>query len=304
VTGSARRLPPTSAVFALLIVLLAAASQWWPRPEADLGDGTLLAYLPVADVRREDAIAALGQYVGDTIDRTLVPRIARDREEFRAGLDDALVVIAPDGAALALPTAAWQPVVAARRHVPWNLRPSGMLLSRRDVAATEAPWRTAPRRTAIADSLSLVCLAPLCADGSGHQLPRDVAWGDDPLDHAAVLVAAAHGAYDHVVAREWDVEAAVAAGRLDPARWTTRKVSGPMPDVVVLASRRLPAASRLALQQALSTLGRSADGEDARCARLEVHLGQLGLDGFNLLLGPDFDRLRRQFGPCWPELAE
>ena len=49
---------------------------------------------------------------------------------------------------------------------------------------------------------------------------------------------------------------AFAAGRLDPAVWQVRRLSEPMPDVVVLVSRRLAQGVRLDLQEALSVLGR------------------------------------------------
>jgi hypothetical protein len=128
-----------------------------------------------------------------------------------------------------------------------------------------------------------------------------VAWGNDPYDHRDVLAAARHGAYDHAVVRQWDAEAALSSGRLDPRRWRVRRLGDPVPDIVVLASRSLSRAARIDLQESLSTLGRDASGKGAGGIDLDGRLAALGFEGFNLLLGPDFDRLRRRYSPCWPD---
>ncbi len=294
--------------FALLLVLallllLTAAALWWPRAGSGDSDGTLLVLSPAADPRREEALAALARYVGDAAGQRLRLEVARDRAAFAAGLSSAAFVLTPDAVAVTLPAAAWQPLAAGRRRVPWNLRPSAVLISRVDAAGGDRPWQTAPDRTAVGDSLSLVCLAPLCADGRDGGLPAGVTWGDDPYDHRALFLAARHGAFDHVLGRQWDLEALLAAGRLDGDRWRVRTVSDPVPDLVIMVNRRVPMPSRLAVQQALSVLGRQEQPAFAGAAILAVQLGRLGLDGFNALLGPDFDRLRRRFGPCWPRLA-
>jgi hypothetical protein len=290
-------------LFAVLLLLLAAAALWWPGPAPDDGDGSLLVLAPAADLRREEVLEKLARYLSQASGRHLGLEIAGDRAAFTSGLDRALVVLCPDGAALPLAAASWHPLAAGRRRVPWNQRPAATLISRRDVPASDAPWLTAPRRTAVGDSLSLVCLAPLCDDAQVRDLPAGVAWGDDPYDHGALLVAARHGAFDHVLARQWDVEAALAAGRLDRDRWHARTVSEPVPDVVVLASRRLPMRARLSVQQALTVLGRREEPASAVTAKLTSGLGRLGLDGFNALLGHDFDRLRARYHACWPHPA-
>lgn len=289
---------------AVALLLLAAAAVLWPHPAAVRGDGTLLVLLPEADARRTAALAALATYLGVHGRLDLQACAVADREAFAAELTGALVILCPDGVAVPLPSAAWQPLAVGRRRVPWNLRPTSVLVTRRPDGAGQTPWLDDAPRTVFGDSLSLVCLAPLCAEGGPVRFPVGVSFGTDPYDHRGVLEAARHGAYDHAVVRQWDAECAFAAGRLDPRVWHQRRLSEPLPDVVLLASRRLSQGVRLDLQEALTVLGRRNEERADDERRLEAQLGLLGLEGFNLLLGPDFDRVRHRYGACWPPTAE
>lgn len=287
---------------ALALLLITAAALFWPQQPDRRGDGALLVLMPEPDPLRRDALGELAAYleVQARIDLHVV--LAADRAALIARLPDALVVLCPDAVALTLPSSSWQPLVVGRRRVPWNLRPTSVLVSRRGVAFQARPWLTAPGRTVFGDSLSLVCLAPLCLDDDSDLggLPAGVAWGTDPFDHRGVLAAAQYGAFDHAVVRQWDADLALATGRLDPQQWLVRQIGDPVPDVVALASRKMSRGVRLDLQEALSILGRRAAGETVAAGRLEARLGALGFEGFNLLLGPDFERLRRRYGSCWP----
>jgi len=287
---------------ALALLLLTAAALFWPQHLDRRSDGALLVLMPEADPLRRDALGELAAYleVQARIDLHVV--LVADRAALIAGLPEALVVLCPDAVALTLPAAAWQPLVAGRRRVPWNLRPTSVLVSRLGVAPQVQPWLTTPGRTVFGDSLSLVCLAPLCLNDDTHLsgLPAGVAWGTDPFDHRGVLAAAQYGAFDHAVVRQWDADLALATGRLNPQQWLVRQIGDPVPDMVALASRELTRGVRLDLQEALSILGRRAAGETDAADRLEARLGALGFEGFNLLLGPDFERLRRRYGSCWP----
>lgn len=294
--------PILAQLVALALLLLTAAAVFWPDQPDRRGDGTLLVIMPRSSPARLDALAELATYLGTQARLDLRLEVVGDRAAFEAGLTEAIVVLGPDAVGLALPAAVWQPLVVGRRRVPWNLRPTSVLVSRIDQSAGAEPWSTAPSRTVFGDSLSLVCLAPLAGGASAAPvaLPSGVAWGDDPYDHAGVLAAAHHGAFDHAVVRQWDADAALTSGRLDPESWRVRRLGDPVPDVMVLASRRLSRGVRLDLQEALSVLGRRAAGVSLPQARLEAHLGALGFEGFNLLLGPDIEGLRRRYGNCWP----
>mgnify|MGYP001558175513 CR=1 FL=1 len=166
------------------------------------------------------------------------------------------------------------------------------------------PWVTAAPRTVFGDSLSLVCLAPLCADGETATLPLGAAFGSDPYDHGAVLEALRLGAFDHAVVRQWAAEGFLAGGTARRQDWEVRKLSEPVPDIVLLASRRLPGQLRLTLGEALVTLGRRSGPTPAAALVAQAALAGLGLDGFGLVLEPDFEALRSRYGSCWPRRAE
>lgn len=293
------RLP---AVVTLLLIALALAAWLWPDDQERRGDGSMLVFMPRADERRLDALKDLADAVGEAAAMDLSLTVTSEMTSFFGQLDRALVVLAPDGLALELRLATWQPVATGRRRVPRNLRPMSVLVSRRSAPATATPWRTAPTRTVFGDSLSMVCRVAWCQDASGDR-PAGVAFGVDPYDHREVLAALRHGAYDHAVVRQWDAEQALADGLLAPTEWKLTVLSDPLPDVMVMASRRLPTAVRMEIQQVLTVLGRSIDHQTGRDRQLVAGLGLFGLDGFNLMLGPEFDRLRRQYEPCWPQPA-
>ncbi|MEZ4387636.1 MAG: hypothetical protein R3D98_08675 [Candidatus Krumholzibacteriia bacterium] len=291
-------------MIALLLAILAAAAGWWPDAPRSRDGGTLLVLLPEADLRREAALEALTRHLAHAGRLDLRLAVVRDTRALRDGLSEALLVLGPDGPLLSLDPADWHPLVSGRRRAPWNLRPTSVLVSRRTRQAGLQPWRTAPARTVFGDSLSLVCLAPLCRETGSAVRPARVAWGSDPYDHRGVLPALERGAYDHAVVRQWDAAALVAAGRLPADRWLVQRLGDPMPDILVLAARRLPAATRLDLQQALTMLGRPADLPAAVDADVATGLGLLGLDGFNLLRVTDIERVRRRDGGCWPLTGE
>jgi hypothetical protein len=287
-------------VVGALLLVLAGAARWWPDEPFARPGGTLLVLLPEPDLRREEALHGLAGHLGTAAGVDLHLAIARDLAGLREQAADALLVMGPDAAVLSLDPAAWYPLVSGRRRAPWNLRPVPVVVSRRSAAEAAQPWRTAPRRTVVGDSLSLVCRALLGPDGLAAAREAGVSWGRDPYDHRPVLWALEMGAFDHAVVRQWDAEAMVAAGHLDPEHWRVRAASDPVPDVLVVASRRLPTARRVPLQQALSLLGRSHDVADPDSRAVTAGLGLLGLDGFNLLATPDLDQVRRRHAGCWP----
>lgn len=295
--GARPRIP---LVVGALLLILAGAAHWWPAELIPHPGGTLLVLLPEPDLRREEALAGLAGHLGTAAGVDLRLAVARDMAGLREQASDALLVMGPDAAVLSLDPAAWHPLVSGRRRAPWNLRPVPVVVSRRSVPEATQPWRTAPRRTVVGDSLSLVGRALLGPADLAAARAAGVSWGQDPYDHRRVLWALEMGAFDHAVARQWDVEAMVAAGHLGPEHWRVRAASDPVPDVLIVASRRLPTARRVPLQQALALLGRSHDVADPESRAVTAGLGLLGLDGFNLLAAPDLDQVRRRHAGCWP----
>ena len=287
-----------SFLVALGLVVLTAAAVLIPPLPAGRGDGTLLALLPVTDHRRSEALADLADYLSREIRLDLRVESVTDRDAFAAALSGALLAFCPDAVALRLPAASWQAVAVGRRRVPSNQWPASVLVSRSGRPPQKKPWRTVPARTVFGDSLSQACLVPLCEDGLLRPLPAKVGWGRDPYDHRAVLAAAAHGAYDHAVVREWDAAMAVADGLLDSADWRQQRLCEPLLDVVVSVSRRLSGPVRLELQEALMLLGRDGAELSPATRLVQAQLGHFGLDGFNLLLGPEVERQRRLYHHC------
>lgn len=285
-------------VVALLLITLAAAAVFWPREPVRRGGGTLVVLLPEPDPRRQEALASLTSHLASATRMDLRLHVVRSVDDVEHSLANAAVVLVPDGIAIGLSTVAWQPLATGRRRVPWNLRPTSVMLSRTTAPETASPWVTHPTRTVFGDSLSLVCRVPLCAGVRAST--AGVAWGCDPYDHGAVLVAAALGAFDYAVVRQWDAQAAFNRGRLEKSAWRVTTLSEPLPDITVLAAKSLPHAVRLDLQQALIVLGRELDPCDSAAQCVVDRLGLLGLEGFNLLLGPDFERVRRRHAGCWP----
>ncbi len=292
------RFPSPAQLVTVALLALTAGALFWPAQPRWRGDGAMLVLLPAQDARRVEALKGLAHHLGAAARLDLRVQVAADPAELRREMGDARVLICPDAVAMSLPASAWQPAAAGRRQVPWNLRPASVLVRRTDAPPADAPWRSAPLRTVVGDSLSLVCRAPLWE--YGHFEPAaTLSWGTDPFDHAGVLEAARLGRFDYAVVRQWDAEAALASGRLDAREWQVRPLSDPVPDVVVMVSRQLPAAARVDLQEALVMLGRRDDG-GGEAAAVSAGLGLLGLAGFNAVLGPDWDGLRRRYGPCWP----
>jgi hypothetical protein len=299
---SARDGTPTpwrSLAVAAALILLALAAVIWPAENARRAQGRLLVLMPHHDVRREEALQRLAAALARSTRLDVTLEVALDLDGFHDRLDRAVLVLAPDAVTLSLPPESWQPMVTGRRRTPWNLRPTSVLVSRIDGPSAAEPWLSAPTRTVFGDSLSLVCRAAWCRR-EANATPAGVAWGDDPYDHRPVLEALRHGAFDHAVVRQWDLEAAIDEGWLTRSEWRITELGAPVPDVVVLASRRLPAGVRMEVQRALTVIGRELDGPSATQRELVLGLGLLRLDGFNLLIGPDFERFRRQYDTCWP----
>jgi len=216
---------------------------------------------------------------------------------------DVGLVLCPDGVALGLPPEEFTTLAAARRQAPQNLRPRSVLVYRLAAGFAPAPWITAPARTILGDSLSLAGCGAACRTGdrpwrgrsSRREAPRV---GADPYDHGPVLQALVLGCFDYALVREWTARRWSDAGLLDPAAWGVAPVSAPLPDVVVLVSRRWPAADRVRAGERLVSIGRRQEaGTSAPEVAALSALERLGLAGFNPLLEPDFELTRRQFAP-------
>lgn len=288
---------------ALFVVVLAACALWWPRPVHRATGPVVLVLDPAGEERRASTIwPALGQVLGasrPTPPQVVIVRTLGEFRERAAGRPDFLVC--PDGVALGLESGGWVPLAAGRRPAPRNLRPRGVLVSRRGAEAEDRPWLTHPESVVFGDSLSLSATGVWRRLGANPvAAPMGCAWGPDPYDHSPALHALRLGGYTHAVVRQWDADRFRAQGLLSADDWTFRDVTVPVPDLVVMVDRRLPTAERLALGERLAGIGRGLADLTPAERELGEALPALGLAGFNLLLDPDFERLRGNFATDWP----
>lgn len=291
---------------AVAVAALALAAVLAPNGERVGGGEVLVVVDPLAATRSEPLAPALAKWLSRALGRDLrhvvVPSPAAVPSRLWA---DVGVVCGPDLAALALPEADFVPVAVGRRRAPYNLRPRSVLVHRAGILAPAEPWREDPDRTILGDTLSLAGCGPACRDGRAPWraagAPGRPACGPDPYDHRPVLVALRAGCYRYAVVREWAAERAFASGLLERREWTSTPLSVPLPDVAVMAARRWPAADRVRLGEALLMLSRHPDS-DVSPEELAVRQGLAALDlaGFNPLLEPDFEQVRRQYAACGP----
>jgi hypothetical protein len=292
-----------TSIAGVAVVVLAVLAVVWPSGDGGRDVGTFLVLDSAAGTRPRQVYQPLARFCGDVLGRELRVNVVARSSEFLAAAPRATVMLCPDAVAIRLRTAAV--LAVGQRRAPQNLRPRSVLVSRQDAGSDPRPWLTAPSRTVFGDSLSLVCLAPLCADRANAViLPVGVSFGRDPYDHGAVLEAMRLGAFDFAVVRQWAAEAFLAGGGVDARQWHVAPLTEPLPDIVLLADRGLSGQQRLTLGEAVVTLGRHNDATATSGLVAQAALAGLGLDGFSFLLDPDFEALRGRYGACWPSPGE
>ncbi len=78
----------------------------------------------------------------------------------------------------------------------------------------------------------------------------------------------------------------------------------PVPDIVLFASRSVPGRIRLQAGDGLAALGRNGEEQPPVTRDLQQGITGLNLVGFNHLVDPDFDLVRRNFGGNWPPAGD
>jgi hypothetical protein len=290
------------------VVLLALAALIWPLRSHQHHEGRFLVVDPLGPARAERVFGPFVRLLSEELQHPLQMEVVANLPEWTARDGMAAdLILCPDGAALAVPVERYTVLAVGRRHAPLNLRPRSVLVWRRDAGYVDAPWECRPLRTIMGDSLSLAGSGVLRSVAAGadrsahHARGRWLAYGPDPYDHGPALHAARLGCFDYAVVRQHAAEQFMTQGWLDPRRWGIRELTDPLPDIVVLVSREWSAGDRVRAGEILVSLGRTVEdsqqlGQSAGLAGLE----DIGLDGFNLLLEPDFERIRRQFHHDWP----
>lgn len=291
-----------------VVVVLAVAALLLPHGANRSGEGLFLVVDPLGESRGQDAFGPLADWLVSGTGRPVRMQVVTDLVGFSGrDLEEVELILCPDGVATGLSPEQFICLAAARRHPPHNLRTKSVLVHRRGVEIPGDPGRLSPDRCILGDSLSLAGSGVVCRQatrgidgGAPSSWRRGWVFGPDPYDHAPVLHALRVGCFDFAVVRKVAADRFFSAGLLDPDGWGIEELTGPLPDVVVLAARRLPAPVRVRLGEILVGLGRHADS--ASRSELEVlrGLSLVGLDGFNLLFDPDFQGVRRRFDSCWP----
>jgi len=286
---------------ALLVLLLALGAVLFPRSDVHSPEGRLLVLVGWGqDGPRQELIQNLGDYLTDLAGRPLETVLVRDRDRFFSEANQgADFVFCPDGLALGLAGADYAPLVAGNRKMPGNLRPRGTVVYRRGMGLPSRPWEEAAGRTVFGDSLSLVAVGAVPHKARSG----DCAFGPDPYDHGSVLHALRLGAFDFAFVRQWDAEAFFASGLLDPDVYGMEMVTDPVPDVVLMASRKVSLVQRMAWAEDLSLLDLGEPPITTAGRDLVHSLSSVGLSGFQVLLEPDFERLRGEFSDRWPPAA-
>jgi hypothetical protein len=290
----------------VLVVVLALGALLWPGSERRRGQGVLLVFDPSGNsVRAARVYEPLRIYLNGATGSPLELVVETTRETFAAvASEGADFILCPDGLGCDLDPDDYVPVVTGRRSAPRNLRPRGVLVYRRSAGKVAAPWLERPEATVCGDSISLTATGPWRRSGKavpdGPTRDSGCSWGPDPYDHAPVLHAARLGAFDYALVRQWDADRFFADGLLSDREWDVEIMTVPVPDIVLFASRSVKANARLAVGDGLANLGRSTGEANPAAGSLRQAIGELNLAGFNLLLEPDFDSVRRNFAVDWP----
>ena len=293
-----------------LVLALAVGALIWPGDGGMRGQGVFLVFDSSGRVERTDEVfEPLALFLEDVTGRPLDIVVVGTREEFAAQIGrGADLAFGPDGLAIGLDPERYPPLVVGRRAAPRNLRPRGVLVYRKSAGAIAEPWNVRPGRTVFGDSLSLAATGAWRRIGSvGSAAPPSMeacAWGPDTYDHGPVLHATRLGAFDYAVVRQWDADRFFKGGLLLPLEWGVEPLTVPVPDVVLTAGPGLDRATRIELADRLSAIGRHSEGESPLERRLRGALARLGLVGFNVLIEPDFDLVRRNYAADWLPKAD
>lgn len=300
--GSSARWPVATILAGVAVLVLAGLAVRWPHGDGLRPAGIFLILDPEPGSRQRQVYPPLAAYCGEVLGRDLRVTVVMRTADFLALAPRATVMLCPDAVAMRISGA--NVLAVGRRRAPHNLRPTSVLVSRSGSGDGQRPWLRAPTRTVFGDSLSLVCLAPLCQESAGTFLPAGVSFGNDPYDHRPVLEALRLGVFDHAVVRQWAAEEFLAAEGDQAGGWQVVALSEPMPDVILLAGGELSGQQRLTLGEAAVTLGRRDDAASTEGLVAQAALAGLQLDGFSVLLDPDFEALRGRYRACWPSPGE
>ena len=295
-------LPKVTLTAAVLVLFLALGAALLPQSAGyEMREIFLVYDAPGIDGQREEFFQALNLVLAEISGHSMELLVAESPSEFRRLAADGVdFTLCPDGLALQLDQQQYTQMATGRRKLPNNLRPRGVMVYRKSGGEVPRPWESHPRRTVFGDSLSLVSVGGV---GPVSQL-GECAFGPDPYNHGAVLHALRLGAFDYALVRQWDADDFFSAGLLDSKIWGVRNRTIPVPDIVLMASRKIPLVDRLKWSDTLALIGRSGQTSTELTDLLINQLDKFKLAGFNILLEPDFELVRRNFARHWPAATD
>jgi hypothetical protein len=289
-----------------LVLALTVGAMLWPGSNPSPNRGIFVVFDSSGNTARQAAVYQpladyLDEFAGQPLDLQVVSTLDAFRDKVAAG---ALFALCPDGLALNLDTEKFVPLVVGRRAAPRNLRPRGVLVFRKTAGFVPSPWISRAAATVCGDSVSLTATGAWRRNGDqslpGPRTPLSCAWGPDPYDHAPALHAARLGGFDYALVRQWDADRFFSSGLLSPLEWGVEILTIPVPDIVLFAAREIPGRKRLEVGDGLAALGRGGEEQSPLARDLQRGIAGLNLVGFNLLVDPDFDLVRRNFVGNWP----
>lgn len=294
-----------STLAAAVVILLALGAVFWPGRERQAFHGVCLVFDPGgAKTRATSLYVPLTDFLVDSSGHSLSLIVVRTVAEFRTQLASGVdFVVCPDGLALSLDQSQFVPLATGRRTAPRNLRPRSVLVYRLEAGLVQEPWVSRPERTIFGDSLSLAATGILRSGDralSRGGFPPSAASGPDAYDHSPALHALRLACFDYAVVRQWDAERFFSEGLLPLGDWGMEILTGPVPDLVLFASRGIPSAQLLDLGGELAGLGRASGDESPESLALIRGLGSIHLSGFNLMVEPDLDQVRGSYPGDWP----
>lgn len=284
-------------VSSVFVIFLAMGALFWPSSDSAPHRAVFLVLDPSGDPARtqhlyQPLMALLEKTDRQGLRLELVTSVADFQDRAKQG---ASYLLCPDAVALEFSSELYAPLVAGRRAAPQNLRPQGALVYRKRPGVGVRQWQDNELRVIVGDSLSLLVKENLI---QGKIVMGAV--GPDPYDHSPVLHTLRLADYDYALVRHWDALRFFESGLLSDQDWAMELLGEPWPDLVVLADRGIGASRRLKTAEVLAAVGRESGEDKATVALVVDGLNRINLAGFNLLLEPDFDLVRKRSKQNWP----
>ncbi len=292
--GSLSKVTMVASVF---VIFLALGAMFWPQNESAPHGAVFLVLDPSAGSQRiQQLYKPLLSLLAKADGQALRLEMAATAADFQAKAEQgASYLLCSDGVALGLSSEQYIPLVAGRRAAPQNLRPQGCVVFRKGTGFGFSNWRADFSKVIVGDSLSLLVNENL----KGYPVFHG-AVGPDPYDHAPVLHALRLADFDYALVRHWDALRFFESRLLSKDQWGMELLGAPWPDLVLFADRGLSASQRVKSAEVLAAVGRRTGKENDGVALVLNGLKGVNLAGFNLLLEPDFELVRKRAKENWP----